>query len=124
MMKEKSKRRAASSRSSELSSPEEEEREEERRGNEEEPVGGARGRKLVWGGSLFFGDTIAGVDLVWGGGGGPHTNQDTTLQHTYLCIHTHIRYDTAWYSTQRTLHDTLAHIHMHINIHLRTRTYT
>ena len=39
--------------------------------------GGARGRKLVWGGP-FFGDTIAGVDLVWGGG--PHTNQETTLR--------------------------------------------
>ena len=33
---------------------EEEEREEERRGNEEEPVGGARGRKLVWGGPFFW----------------------------------------------------------------------
>ena len=33
---------------------EEEEREEERRGNEEEPVGGARGRKLVWGGPFVL----------------------------------------------------------------------
>ena len=68
-MKEKSKRRAASSRSSELSSP-------------TEPVGGGGGPgpKISLGGVPFFGDTIAGVDLVWGGGGGaPHTNQDTTL---------------------------------------------
>ena len=36
--------------------------------------------KISLGGVPFFGDTIAGVDLVWGGGGGgPHTNQDTTL---------------------------------------------
>ena len=56
MMNEKSKR-------AHLSLPElnylrgegeEEEREEERRGNEEEPVGGARGRKLVWGGPFFW----------------------------------------------------------------------
>ena len=39
---------------------------------------GGPGPKNSLGGSLFFGDTIAGVDLVWGGG--PHTNQDTTLK--------------------------------------------
>ena len=58
---------------------EEQEREEERRGNEEEPVGGGGPEpKISLGAGSVFCDTIAGVDLVWGGGA-PHTNQETTL---------------------------------------------
>ena len=56
---------------------EEEEREEEPRGNEEEPRGGP-GPKISLGGTVFF-VTIAGAELVWGGGGA-HTNQETTLR--------------------------------------------